>query len=153
MRAGDKARQEYALDEAIGHYRVLLPLLEKRGERQEIALVLFKLAFALHTSLRFAEANETYQRAFELGRRPATRGADGDASDRDAASCPTTPTRKSAIAWPDIQLCMQLFDRLVEAWPERTIVRRSPSDGRSPTTACATSSTCARGCAGRTARR
>jgi len=24
--------------------------------------------------------------------------------------------------WPDIQLCMQLFDRLVEAWPERTIV-------------------------------
>jgi oligopeptide transport system substrate-binding protein len=29
---------------------------------------------------------------------------------------------KSAIAWPNIQICMQLFDRLVEAWPERTIV-------------------------------
>ena len=29
---------------------------------------------------------------------------------------------KSAIAWPNIQACMQLFDRLVEAWPERTIV-------------------------------
>src|SRR5439155_15055043 len=28
----------------------------------------------------------------------------------------------SAIAWPNIQLCMQLLDRLVEAWPERTIV-------------------------------
>jgi hypothetical protein len=27
--------------------------------------VLFKLALALHMSLRFAEANETYQRAFE----------------------------------------------------------------------------------------
>ena len=29
---------------------------------------------------------------------------------------------RSAIAWPNIQLCMQLFDRLVEQWPERTIV-------------------------------
>src|SRR5262249_4229237 len=55
LRAGDKARLEYALDEAIEHYRDLLPLLERRGERQEIALVLFKLALALHTSLRFAE--------------------------------------------------------------------------------------------------
>ena len=65
LRAGDKARLEYALDEAIEHYRDLLPLLERRGERQEIALVLFKLGLALHTSLRFAEANEAYQRAFE----------------------------------------------------------------------------------------
>src|SRR5207244_13056262 len=70
-RAGDKARQEYALDEAIEHYRSLLPLLERRGERQAIALVLFKLALALHTSLRFAEANETYQRAFEFWTPPA----------------------------------------------------------------------------------
>ena len=30
-----------------------------------VALVLFKLALALHVSLRFAEANDTYQRAFE----------------------------------------------------------------------------------------
>src|SRR5439155_24473702 len=64
-RAGDRARHEYALDEAISHYRELLPLLERRGETREIALVLFKLALALHVSLRFAEANETYQRAFE----------------------------------------------------------------------------------------
>jgi predicted ATPase len=70
MRAGDKARQEYALDEAIGYYRELLPLLERRGERQEIALVLFKLALALHTSLRFGEANAAYQRAFEHWTRP-----------------------------------------------------------------------------------
>ena len=35
---------------------------------------------------------------------------------------PNDPDPKSAIAWPNIQLCMQLFDRLVEAWPERTIV-------------------------------
>ena len=62
--AGDQARQDYALDEAIAYYRELLPLLDRRGERQESALVLFKLALALHMSLRFAEANDTYQRAF-----------------------------------------------------------------------------------------
>jgi ABC-type oligopeptide transport system substrate-binding subunit/class 3 adenylate cyclase len=122
-RAGDKARLEYALDEAIDHYRALLPLLERRGERQASALVLFKLALALHTSLRFEEANETYQRAFghwtpqkPWPQRPA-------ATLRIATSfLPNDPDPKSAIAWPNIQLCMQLFDRLVEQWPERTIV-------------------------------
>jgi ABC-type oligopeptide transport system substrate-binding subunit/class 3 adenylate cyclase len=121
LRAGDKARLEYALDEAIEHYRDLLPLLERRGERQEIALVLFKLALALHTSLRFAEANETYQRAFEHWTRPEPRTATERV--RVATSfLPNDLDPKSAIAWPNIQACMQLFDRLVEAWPERTIV-------------------------------
>jgi ABC-type transport system substrate-binding protein/class 3 adenylate cyclase len=121
LRAGDKARLEYALDEAIEHYRDLLPLLERRGERQEVALVLFKLALALHTSLRFAEANEAYQRAFGHWTPPEPRGA--TARLRVATSfLPNDLDPKSAIAWPNIQACMQLFDRLVEAWPERTIV-------------------------------
>ena len=121
LRAGDKARLEYALDEAIEHYRDLLPLLERRGERQEIALVLFKLALALHTSLRFAEANEAYQRAFEHWTPPEPRAATERL--RVATSfLPNDLDPKSAIAWPNIQACMQLFDRLVEAWPERTIV-------------------------------
>ncbi len=121
LRAGDKARLEYALDEAIEHYRALLPLLEQRGERQEIALVLFKLALALHTSLRFAEANETYQRAFEHWTPPAP----CEATERVRVATSFLPNDldpKSAIAWPNIQACMQLFDRLVEAWPERTLV-------------------------------
>jgi ABC-type oligopeptide transport system substrate-binding subunit/class 3 adenylate cyclase len=121
LRAGDKARQEYALDEAIEHYRALLPLLEARGARQSIALVLFKLALALHTSLRFAEANATYQRAFENWTPPEPAVATERL--RVATSfLPNDSDPASAIAWPNIQLCMQLFDRLVEAWPERTIV-------------------------------
>ena len=121
-RAGDKARQEYALDEAVGHYRELLPLLERRGERREIALVLFKLALALHTSLRFGEANLAYQRAFANWDPPPAAEA-ASATLRVATSfLPNDPDPKSAIAWPNIQLCMQLFDRLVEQWPERTIV-------------------------------
>ena len=122
-RAGDKARQEYALDEAIGHYRALLPLLEERGRAQEAALVLFKLALALHTSLRFEEANRTYQAAFAQWQPPDPCPGEPTATLRVATSyLPNDPDPKSAIAWPNIQLCMQLFDRLVEAWPERTIV-------------------------------
>ena len=121
LRAGDKARQEYALDEAIEHYRALLPLLERRGERSAIALVLFKLALALHTSLRFKEANETYQRAFGHWTPPEPVAAT-ERLNISTSFLPNDPDPRSAIAWPNIQLCMQLFDRLVEAWPERTIV-------------------------------
>jgi oligopeptide transport system substrate-binding protein len=121
--AGDKARQEYALDEAIGHYQALLPLLDRRGERQAMALVQFKLALALHCSLRFVESNATYQRAFEHWTPPDPWPDAPSATLRVATSfLPNDPDPKSAIAWPNIQLCMQLFDRLVEQWPERTIV-------------------------------
>ena len=124
-KAGDKARLEYALDEAIGHYRSLLPLLQRRGEDQAVALVLFKLALALHQSLRFAEANRAYQEAFDHWRPPQPYPSRSGrlAQLRVATSfLPADPDPKSAIAWPNIQLCMQLFDRLVEQWPERTIV-------------------------------
>src|SRR5262249_5838812 len=65
LRDGDQAGHVASPQSPTEHYRDLLPLLERRGERQDIALVLFKLALALHTSLRFAEANEAYQRAFD----------------------------------------------------------------------------------------
>ncbi|MEA2556420.1 MAG: hypothetical protein QOI60_1751, partial [Actinomycetota bacterium] len=119
-KAGDRARQEYALDEAIGHYQQLLPILERRGERQVMALVLFKLALALHMSLRFAEANETYQRAFGFWTPPLPSSEPATSVLRVSSSfLPNDPDPRSAIAWPNIQLCMQLFDRLVEQWPER----------------------------------
>lgn len=122
--AGDKARTEYALDEAVGHYTALLPLLERRGARREIALVLFKMALALHTALRFGEANAAYQRAFQYWSLPEPWTVTASATLRLAMSLPPVdPDPKSAINWnTDIRLCMQLFDRLVEAWPERTIV-------------------------------
>ncbi len=121
--AGDQARLAYALDEAVAHYRELLVLLERRDRYQEMALVLFKLALALHMSLRFGEANAAYQRAFDLWT-PAEPPEDpATAVLRVATSfLPNDPDPRSAIAWPNIQLCMQLFDRLVEQWPERTIV-------------------------------
>jgi ABC-type transport system substrate-binding protein/class 3 adenylate cyclase len=120
-RAGDRARLEWALDEAVGHYRALLPLLERRGADQEIALVLFKLALALHASLRFAEANEAYQRAFRHFQRPDA-GSPAATLRVTGSYVPRVFDPRDAGFWPDIDLCMQLFDRLVEAWPDRTIV-------------------------------
>jgi ABC-type transport system substrate-binding protein/class 3 adenylate cyclase len=120
--AGDRARLAYALDEAVVHYRDLLPMLERRGEQQAMALVLFKLALAQHMSLRFAEANETYQRAFDLWSPPEPTPAPTATLRLASSFLPDDPDPRSAIAWPNIQLCMQLFDRLVEQWPERTIV-------------------------------
>jgi ABC-type oligopeptide transport system substrate-binding subunit/class 3 adenylate cyclase len=121
--AGDKARQEYALDAAIKYYRALLPILHRRGQTQEMALGLFKLALAQHVSMRFAEANETYQRAFDLWEPPSDPSVAPAATLRVATSIlANDPDPTSAIAWPNIQLCMQLGDRLVEQWPERTIV-------------------------------
>ena len=124
-RAGDRAREEYGLDEAIVHYRQLLPILERRGQDREMALVLFKLALALHMTLRFTEANETYQRAFDrwdVLSLPLPSKEAGATVRIGTSFLPNDPDPRSAIAWPNIQLCMQLFDRLVEAWPERTIV-------------------------------
>jgi ABC-type oligopeptide transport system substrate-binding subunit/class 3 adenylate cyclase len=120
--AGDRAREEWSLDEAIEHYRGLLPLLEERDERAQASEVLFKLALALQTSMRFAEANTVYGRAFDQWQ-PARSVHPATATVRVATSyVPRVPDPARAGWWPDIQLCMQLFDRLVEARPGRSIV-------------------------------
>ncbi|MFN2471635.1 MAG: ABC transporter substrate-binding protein [Gaiellaceae bacterium] len=121
-RAADRARQEYSLDEAIDLYRELLQLLERRGERQAMAIVLFKLALALHTSLRFREANTTFGRAFDLWERPRP-SARPTATLRiagDVLAAEPDPPRSYGLS--DMQLQMALLDRLVERWPEATIV-------------------------------
>ncbi|MFP3913466.1 MAG: ABC transporter substrate-binding protein [Actinomycetota bacterium] len=121
MRAGDLARRDHALDEAIGHYRELMALLERRGDRRTMALVLFKLALALHNSLRFEESNRIYQRAFELWEPPAS--PEPTATLRFSGPPFTrVPDPVRSFTLPDIQLQMALFDRLVERWPDDTLV-------------------------------
>ena len=121
-RAGDRARFVHALDEAVDEYRLLLPLLERRGDQQTMALVLFKLALALHASLRFAEANEIFQEAFPLWQTPQPK-TETKATLRVAMPVlPSRPDPRDAFNVADVQLQMALNDRLVERWPEATIV-------------------------------
>ena len=87
--------------------------------------MLFKLALALHMSLRFARGERHLPAGVRDCWDPPPRrrtSADRHAPGRRRSFLPNDPDPTSAIAWPNIQLCMQLFDRLVEAWPERTIV-------------------------------
>jgi ABC-type oligopeptide transport system substrate-binding subunit/DNA-binding SARP family transcriptional activator/class 3 adenylate cyclase len=120
--AGDHARSEWALDEAIEHYRALLPLLERRSELHETASVLFKLGLALHTALRFAEANRVFQQAQDLWEPPSP-CRDTTALLRIGSNrIPGFPDPPRSYALADMQLQMALFDRLVERWPEAMIV-------------------------------
>jgi ABC-type oligopeptide transport system substrate-binding subunit/class 3 adenylate cyclase len=120
-RAGDRARLAWSLDEAVEDYRRLLPLLERRDERQAMALTLFKLALALHTALRFRESNDAYQRAFELWEPPAGPAATAELRVGQALLS-DEPDPPRSYNPRNIMLQMALFDRLVERWPEATIV-------------------------------
>jgi len=121
-RAGDRATRNWALDEAVEQYRTLLELLEGRGATREAAAVLFKLALALHTSMRFAEANRAYQRAFGLWQ-PEPAAAPATETLRIATSyVPRVADPTRAGWWADIRLGMQLFDRLAVSGPDRTIL-------------------------------
>lgn len=122
LQAGDQARREHALDEAIELYRSLLALLEKRGERRTMALTLFKLGQALHSALRFAEASATFERAFTYWDVP-TSVPKATATLRHAGSLPPKqPDPPRSYNLQDMQLQMALFDRLVERLAEDTVV-------------------------------
>jgi hypothetical protein len=140
-RAGDRARQEYALDEAVGYYRELLPILERRGAAQEMALVLFALALALHMSLgsvrrttRTSEPSPGLRRS----RRPSPRPR---SSRSRPASCRTTPTRAPRSRGPTSSSACSCSTGWWSNGPSARSSPRSPIGGRSPTTVSATSST------------
>lgn len=120
--AGDKARNEYALDEAVDYYQQLLPLLEALQERHEAALILFKIALALHMSLRFGEANGTYQRAFEYWDGREAWEGEVDRTLRMASLAVTDPDPPHTSWLGNIKAGMALFDRLVEALPDRSMI-------------------------------
>ncbi len=121
--AGDQALAEWALDEAVGHYRALVPLLEQAGRRQDAAETLFQLASALHLAMRYREANETWQRAFgEWSPRPPATAVPTAALRIAVRTLPDEPDPAHAFWLVNIMLQQQLYDSLLRARPGPYVV-------------------------------
>lgn len=77
LRAGDRARQVYAHEEALDFYRRGVALLEQEGRFERAARTLMKMGLVHHSAFEFWQAREAYERGAVLARRAATaaRGA------------------------------------------------------------------------------
>ena len=121
--AGDRALAEWSLDEAAGHFRSLVPLLEAMGKRQDAAETLFQLAAALHLAMRYREANQTWQRAFAQWQPPAATGEAATAAVRLALGIvPYTVDPFNALYTSNVRLHQQLYDHLVDGRPGAYVV-------------------------------
>lgn len=74
VHAGDKARGEYADQEALQYYARAVEVMKHKGEWAGAAQALMKMALAHHIAFDFRAANAAYQEAFDLSERlpPAT---------------------------------------------------------------------------------
>lgn len=119
--AGDRARDEWALDEAIDHYRALVPLLEKSGRKHEVAELLFQLATALHFAMRYREANEVWQQAFQEWTPTPLPDEPPPTATLVLASSPIPwdpDPQPNVFRWyPNTVLTAQLYDRLLTPRP------------------------------------
>ncbi|MEO6795363.1 MAG: ABC transporter substrate-binding protein [Candidatus Dormibacter sp.] len=121
--AGDRALQEWALDEAVGHFRALIPLLEQASRRQEAAETLFQLATALHLAMRYREANETWQRAFAEWTTPRWQATVPSATLRIATNVvPWDANPAHALHTANVFLHQQLYSRLLRGRPGPYVV-------------------------------
>jgi ABC-type oligopeptide transport system substrate-binding subunit/class 3 adenylate cyclase len=123
--AGDRALAEWALDEAVGHYRALVPLLEAAGRRRDAAETLFQVATALHLAMRYPEANETWQRAFSEWSPPTTpeQAEPSTAAVRVALhNLPWEADPAHAFFSANLRLQIQLYDSFLERRPGPYVV-------------------------------
>ena len=121
--AGERALQEWALDEAVDHYRSLLPLLERLGEEEQSTELLFRLASTLHLALRNREAAEVWQEAFARWRYPPPPEQEPTAVFRIATNqLPWSTDPSTSFYATNQSLFQQLWDRLVEGRPGPYVV-------------------------------
>jgi class 3 adenylate cyclase/ABC-type transport system substrate-binding protein len=126
--AGDRARAEWALDEAARHFRDLAERLERLGRGREAAFTLLQLAGTLHVAMRYAEADAAWQRAFALWEPP---------EEPAAASPETLRVGVGQLPWDadpwrgyytsNQRLASNLTDHLADRLPEATLPRLARS--------------------------
>jgi ABC-type oligopeptide transport system substrate-binding subunit/DNA-binding SARP family transcriptional activator len=66
LRAGDRARDLYAHQEAINYYERALALLKQEGNYERAARTLMKLGLTHHLAFDFPQARQVYQEGFSL---------------------------------------------------------------------------------------
>ena len=66
LRAGDRAREVYAYQEAINFYEQALALLKQANAHERAARTLMKLGLTYHLAFNFQRAREAYQEGFTL---------------------------------------------------------------------------------------
>jgi oligopeptide transport system substrate-binding protein len=69
LQAGDRARDLYAHNEAIGHYQQALALLKQNGDYRTAAHTLMKLGLTYHSAFAYRRARQAYEEGFALWER------------------------------------------------------------------------------------
>jgi ABC-type oligopeptide transport system substrate-binding subunit/DNA-binding SARP family transcriptional activator len=72
LKAGDRARNLYAHEEAVRHYLRAIEILIESGDEKSAASALMKLGMTYHTAFDFDAARKTYQKGFQLWRTGVT---------------------------------------------------------------------------------
>jgi len=122
-KAGDRAVDEWALDEAAKHYRALLPLLEATGDAAGVAEALFKLATILHLDMRFGEAARTWAEGLAHWTAPSPPAAPPSASLRIACNqIPWDADPGTGYFATNLALYFQLYDCLLTMRPDPYVV-------------------------------
>lgn len=123
VRAGDKARAEYADEEALRYYSRAVELMKQRGTWEAAAQTLMKAALAHHIAFDFRAANEAYREAFEILERssPARRPALHPAMLRYTQLEPAGIDNFVVDDAPSASFAQELFEGLLQSAPEQSL--------------------------------
>jgi oligopeptide transport system substrate-binding protein len=126
LQAGDRAREVYAYQEAIGFYERALAFLKEEGAQEQAARTLMKLGLTYHLDFDFPRARGAYQEGFTLWQRvgaaPAAPIPPAPHPLRMLWVDPATLDPTRATDEPSGQLIEQLFSGLVRLNRELDVV-------------------------------
>jgi len=134
LAAGDKARQLYADQEALEHYRKARSFLARLGDERRARDTLFKMALAHHLAFDFEQAEEAYDEAFccrveDLPRQEPTERLETAALAPDDVTPGETYTSEGAQFISHLFQGLLLVDRELNVVPAMADNMRVSSDG------------------------
>jgi len=132
-KAGDRARLSEAYEEAIGHYRRVLDLVDAKGDAARAANTWLKLGLIHQVNFQFEQAHRANERAFELQKQirlagPASRRPEPSSQqahtftmcDQRGGLGTLDPSKLTFV--PEYNLSAQLFAGLAELDADTNVV-------------------------------